>query len=125
MRRGPILLAALVLAGCSTAPGSGWSRASDLSVYGAMHIYARAAVDEEVLCAGFTTESTARHWENDFAARQQAVTAALEGRYGTEALERARRVWAPSVPCGDLPDYSWRRRYERQLRLLETRLGLI
>lgn len=124
MKRHWILLAAAALAGCSTAPGSGWSRASDLSVYGSMQIYARAAVDEEVLCAGFTTESTARHWEEDFGARQQAVTAALEARYGAEALERAGRTWAPSVPCGDLPDYSWRRRFERQLRLLETRLGL-
>jgi hypothetical protein len=124
MARIASLLLVAALAGCSTAPGTGWSRASDLSVYGSMHVFARAAVDEERLCAGFSPDSTARHWEREFGAREEAVTEALTRRYGAEALERARRTWAPSIACGDLPDPSWRWRYARQLRLLEIRLRL-
>jgi hypothetical protein len=119
-----LLLAALALAGCSTAPGTGWSRAPDLSVYGAMSVYARAALDQEMLCAGFTRESATQHWEADYGPRQDAVNAALVGRYGEAALTRARATWAPSVACGDVPDRQWRDRYVRQLRLLELRLSL-
>lgn len=119
-----LLLAVAFLAGCSTAPGTGWSRASDLSVYGGMQVYARAAVDQEVLCAGFSTASTAEHWERDFGARQQAVTEAMTRRYGPEALAGARATWAPSVACRETGDPRWRARYTRLLRLLETRLSL-
>lgn len=118
-----LLLAAAVLPGCAMdAPGTGWSRASDLSVYGAMHVYARAAADAEVLCAGFTPAATADRWRRDFGARHEAVTAALERRYGGEKLAQARATWAPSVECAELPDPGWRWRYARLLRLLETRL---
>jgi hypothetical protein len=112
----------LLLAACSTAPGTGWSRASDLSVYGAMHVYARAAVDQEILCAGFTPASTSAAWAREFGARQEAVTGAMVRLYGEEALALARAAWAPSVACRELPDHRWRARYARQLRLLETRL---
>jgi hypothetical protein len=112
----------LLLAACSTAPGTGWSRASDLSVYGAMHVYARAAVDQEILCAGFTPASTSAVWAREFGARQEAVTGAMVRLYGEEALARARAAWAPSVACRELPDHRWRARYARQLRLLEIRL---
>jgi hypothetical protein len=118
------LLAAAALAGCSTAPGTGWSRASDLSVYGAMTVYARAALDQEVLCAGFTPASTAADWAREFGARQEAVTEAMNRRYGGQALARARATWAPSVACRELPDHRWRQRYARQLRLLEIRLQM-
>jgi hypothetical protein len=112
----------LLLAACSTAPGTGWSRASDLSVYSAMNVYARAAVDQEILCAGFTPASTAAAWGREFGGRQEAVTDAMTARYGAEALARARATWAPSVACRELPDHRWRQRYARQLRLLEIRL---
>ena len=112
------------LSACSTAPGTGWSRASELSIYESMHVFARAAVDEEMLCAGFSPASTARSWEREFGARQEAVTEAMTRRYGTAAVARARRTWAPSIACGNLPDARWRLRYARQLRLLETKLRL-
>ena len=124
MRRISGLLALAALGGCSTAPGTGWSRASDLGVYGSMHVFARAAVDQEVLCAGFTPESTARIWAREFGARHAAVTEALEARYGAEALAEARRAWAPRIACGTIADPQWRLRYARQLRLLETRLQM-
>lgn len=120
-----LALAALgALSACSTAPGTGWSRASDLSVYGSMNVYARAAMDQEMLCAGFSPASTSEHWEREFGARQEAVTDAMTARYGAAALARARATWAPSVACRELPDHRWRMRYGRQLRLLETRLQL-
>jgi hypothetical protein len=124
MKRIASLLLATALGACSTAPGTGWSRASDLAVYGSMNVYARAAVDQEVLCAGFSHASTAEHWQREFGARQEAVTDAMTARYGAAALVRARATWAPSVACGELPDRRWRSRYARQLRLLETRLRL-
>lgn len=110
------------LSACSTAPGTGWSRASDLSVYGSMRVYARAALDQEVLCAGFGTASTSENWAREFGARQDAVTDAMMRRYGAGAMARARATWAPSVACRELPDHRWRMRYARQLRLLELRL---
>jgi hypothetical protein len=124
MRCAVAWIALLALAACSTAPGTGWSRASDLSVYGSMHVFKRAALDEEHLCAGFTPASARADWEHDFGLRQEAVTTALAARYGADALADARRIWAPSVACRDLPDARWRARYERQLRLLEIRLEL-
>ena len=118
-----MLLAAL-LAGCSTAPGTGWSRAGDLRVYGAMQVYERAALDQELLCAGFTAESTRDSWAREFGAREAAVAAALEARYGAAALAESRATWAPRVACRTVPDPAWRRRYARLLRLLELRLRL-
>jgi hypothetical protein len=118
------LLAFAALAACSTAPGTGWSRASDLSVYGSMHIYARAALDQEMLCAGFSAASASDHWQRDYGARAEAVTAAMAERYGQEAVARARRTWAPSIACRDVPDRQWRDRYARLLRLMELRLRL-
>ena len=50
--KGFAMLAAAALTGCSTAPGSGWSRASDLSVYSSAHAYARIAWEQDVLCQG-------------------------------------------------------------------------
>jgi hypothetical protein len=121
-----ILAAAAALAGCAgTNPGIGWSRAPDLSVYASMNSFARTAIDQERLCAGFDEASTARHWERDFGARQAAVAGALTRRYGAEALVRTRTAYAPAVPCGDVPDPQWRGRYARLLRLLEIRFGLV
>ncbi len=124
MRRIALLPLAALLGGCSTAPGSGWSRAGDLRVYGAMHVFERAALDQEMLCAGFSPESTRDSWEREFAAREAAVAAALEARYGAQALAETRATWGPRVACRTLPDPAWRRRYARLLRLLELRLRL-
>ena len=125
MTRVAALLVLAALAACSTAPGTGWSRASDLSVYGAMHVYARAAVDQEALCAGFSPASTSQYWERRYRARHDAVTDAMSRRYGPAAIDRARHGWAPRVACGDVPDAQWRHRYARLLRLLEIRLRLM
>jgi hypothetical protein len=124
MRRVPILLAALALAACSTAPGTGWTRANDLSVYSAMHVFARAAIDQEAYCFGRDPARITADWDEDFSARQGAVSAALNQRYGADAMAEARATYAPRVPCGDVPDPQWRLRYTRMLRLLEIRLRL-
>ncbi|HEV7661027.1 MAG TPA: hypothetical protein VGO55_14405 [Allosphingosinicella sp.] len=124
MRRAAILLAALALAACSTAPGTGWSRANDLSVYSAMHVFARAAIDQEAYCFGRDPARIRADWDEDFRARQGAVSAALVQRYGAEALAEARATFAPRVPCGDVADPQWRLRYTRMLRLLEIRLRM-
>ncbi|MEA3013421.1 MAG: hypothetical protein QOD42_1966 [Sphingomonadales bacterium] len=114
----------LALAACSTAPGTGWTRASDLSVYSAMHVFARAAIDQEAYCFGRDPARINADWDHDFRARQGAVSFALTRRYGAEALAEARASYAPRVPCGDVPDPQWRTRYTRLLRLLEIRLRM-
>ena len=120
-----IALAALgALGGCSTAPGTGWSRANDLSTYGAMHVFARAAIDQEAYCFGRDPALTLADWNRDFAVRQRAVTQVLIGRYGADRTDEARQVYAPRVACGDIHDPQWRIRYTRMLRLLETRFRL-
>lgn len=119
-----LALALGALGACSTAPGTGWSRSDDLRVYGAMKVFQRAALDEEMLCAGFSPESTRESWEEEFGAREAAVAAALEARYGAPALAEARATFAPRVACRTLPDTAWRLRYARLLRLLELRLRL-
>jgi hypothetical protein len=126
MTRIALLLAGALaaLGACSTAPGTGWSRSDDLRVYGAMKVFQRAALDEEMLCAGFSPESTRDHWESEFGTREATVVAALEARYGAPALAEARATWAPRVACRTLPDAAWRLRYARLLRLLELRLRL-
>ena len=121
MRIGATLALAL-LAGCTT-PGTGWSRASDLSVYAAMESYGEIAREQEVLCGGFSTASVDSHWADDFGAREAAVTARLAERHGGVAVDEA-EAWVPRVPCEEVPTPQWRHRYERLLRLLETRLGL-
>ena len=124
MKQGLAVTAFLALAACSTAPGTGWSRASDLSTYGAMQVFARAAMDQEAYCFGRDPARTRADWERDFSARQQAVTQILIGRYGADKLDEARQIYAPRVACGDVYDPQWRLRYTRMLRLLETRFRL-
>lgn len=121
-----IVLAALLLTpgACSTAPGTGWSRAEDLSIYGSMHVFRRAAIDQEAYCFGRDPARTLADWERDFAARQEAVTRVLIDRYGADRLDEAKATYAPRVACGDVHDPQWRQRYTRQLRLLETRFRL-
>jgi hypothetical protein len=125
----PIGLAlAALLAACEStpAPGTGWSRAPDLSVYSAMLLYADIARQQSVLCGGFSTASVEDHWRRDFGARAEAVEFALVARHGAEAvsLAEASAVATRRVGCEDVPTARWRNHYNRMLRLLETRLGL-
>jgi hypothetical protein len=118
------LLALASLGACSTVPGTGYSRANDLSVYGSMQVFARAAVDQEAYCFGRDPARIRADWERDFSGRQEAVTRVLVGRYGADKLDEAGQIYAPRVPCGDVYDPQWRVRYTRLLRLLETRFRL-
>jgi hypothetical protein len=124
MKRTLLLAPLLILGACSTAPGTGWSRSNDLSAYGAMQVFRRAAIDQEAYCFGRDPARTLADWERDFAARQEAVARVLVGRYGADRLNEANRVYAPRVACGDVHDPQWRIRYTRMLRLLETRFRL-
>ena len=123
-RRLPLLLFGTLAACATTAPGSGWSRSNDLSAYGALQVFARAAIDQEAYCFGRDVTRIRADWARDFSARQEAVTRVLVGRYGADKLDEARAIYAPRVPCGDIPDPQWRTRYTRMLRLLETRFRL-
>ena len=130
MKFAPALLAtlALALASCETAPapGTGWSRAPDLSVYSAMLTYADIARQREVLCDGSRTDWVERRWQDDFGARVEAVASALVARHGEEAVRAAEAtaVATRRIGCEDAYVLHWRDNYHRMLRLLETRLGL-
>lgn len=120
-------LAALVLAlvpAAASAQGSGWSRAPDLSVYGAMTTISQVAREESLLCAGFSTASVMRRWRRHFGDREAVVTAAMVDRYGAEAVQRAVQRPSRRVPCPPLPYGVWWGPYEELLMLLERRLGL-
>jgi hypothetical protein len=119
-----LLLCGALGACATTAPGSGWSLSNDLSAYSAMQVFARAAIDQEAYCFGRDVTRLRADWARDFSARQEAVTRVLVGRYGADKLGEARAIYAPRVPCGDVPDPQWRTRYTRMLRLLETRFAL-
>ena len=117
------LAACLLLGGC-VQPGSGWSRAPDLSVYASAHAYARIAVEQEVLCGGDSPNWVRGHFERDYAARDAAVREALVARYGQAALDRSSEHFVKRVSCGDVPDFQWGHRYEELLRILENRLEI-
>lgn len=121
-----LLLSLILLAGCSTHPGMGWSRAPDLSVYSAMTTFGGTARDHSVLCSGFASARVDARWQRGFAAREAAVAAALTARYGGDAVRRAQALGleAQRAPCPEVPNDRWRDHYVRLLRLLETRLGL-
>jgi hypothetical protein len=123
------IAAALLLTGCAASdhpPGTGWSRAPDLSVYSAMKLYGDMARQQAILCGGFSTASVDSHWQEDFGAREAGVEAALVHRHGSDPVGRAEAaaVATRQVPCPDVPSLRWRQHYARLLRLLETRLGL-
>ena len=122
------LAVAATLAGCESTPppGTGWSRAPDLSVYSAMLLYADIARQQSVLCGGFSAASVDDHWRRDFGRRADAVAAGLIASHGTEAVSEAEAsaVATRRVECEDVPTLRWRDNYNRMLRLLETRLGL-
>jgi hypothetical protein len=117
-------LALFGAAAASAAPGNGWSRAPDLSVYGALTTFGQVAREESALCAGFRTATVVRRWEREFAGREAAVTAALVERHGAEAVQRAAQHPTRRIECPDSPYGVWWRHYERLLGLLERRMGL-
>lgn len=116
-------LAAAALAGCA-GTGTGWSRASDLSVYSSAHAYAHIAWEQQVMCEGSDPARVSAGFERDFGAREAAVRAALVRLHGEAALTRTGRPFVARVGCGAIPDVQWRERYSRLLRVLEIRLGL-
>ena len=126
----PFLFATLAFAAASCAddpaPGLGWSRAPDLSVYSAMLMYADVARQRSVLCTGNDSGWVERHWQEDYGARTAAVESALVDRHGAEAVTEAEAAAVPTrrLGCEDAYILHWRDNYERLLRLLETRLGL-
>jgi hypothetical protein len=121
--RAALALAFAACASACTTPGTGWSRAPDLAVYAAMDDFATIAREQEVLCAGFSPASVDTHWQADFGPRDAGVRAALVSLHGLEAVDDAVAARPPRVPCETVPTARWRHRYERLLRLLETRLG--
>lgn len=131
MRRAAAWLVALAatLGGCASityGPDSGWSRASDLSVYSAMTMYGGIARQQSSLCNNSSPIGVAERWNDDFGARQQAVTSAMIERHGVSAVHGAQAAAVPTrrVPCPDVNVPHWRESYTRLLRLLEMRLGL-
>ena len=121
-----MLAAALAACEATPPPGTGWSRAPDLSAYSAMILFADVAREQSVLCGGFSPASVESHWRRDFGARADAVAAALVARHGGAAVSQAEAAAVPTrrVACEDVPTLRWRDHYHRLLRLLETRLGL-
>ena len=117
------LLATVALAACA-GTGTGWSRASDLSVYSSAHAYARIAWEQQVMCEGSDPARVSAGFDREFGAREAAVRAALAQRHGEAALVRSGRTFVARVGCGTVPDMQWRDRYSRLLRVLELRLGL-
>jgi len=105
------------------AAGTGWSRASDLSVWSAMRLYGAIAREQQALCGGFAPASVMRHWERRYGAREAAVAGLLAARYGAAAVQGASDPPALRAPCRPLPDGHWQRRYERLLRQLEARVS--
>ncbi|HEX8640569.1 MAG TPA: hypothetical protein VF704_05370 [Allosphingosinicella sp.] len=126
MKATAALLLATLATACSTTPGTGWSRAPDLSVYSAMRLFGEVAQEQEIFCQGFRPAGVRRDWSADFAGREARIAAALASRHGAQALSdaEAAAVATRSVPCRDWPNDRWRDQYVRMLRLLEARLGL-
>lgn len=121
-----ILLAALAAASCAsndeTGPGTGWSRAPDLSVYSALNHFGAVAREQSILCAGRTPQLADQEWRLLYAGRHDRVTSAINARYSAGAIYAARLPAGPRVPCGPRSAEGWWGNYERLLRLLEIRL---
>jgi len=118
------LPALLLLAGCA-GTGTGWSRASDLSVYSSAHAFARMAWEQQVMCRGADPAQASAGFEREFGARDAAVRAALIRKHGEAALARSGTAFVPLRECGDRIGGRYRGRYVQLLRVLEIRLGLI
>jgi hypothetical protein len=120
------MLAATALPGAASAisPGAGWSRAPDIAVYGAMRVFARKAVEQDVLCHGRAPERASAMWAHDFGARQAWVDDAMARKYGAATMARLPTPFTPRISCTAVPDPRWENQFARLLRLLEIRLGL-
>jgi hypothetical protein len=102
--------------------GTGWSRAPDLSVYGALVLSSRLAREQEILCVGRNAALIEGEWRATYAARETWIADALTTRYGAEAVARAGNRQVGRITCPTIKDYAWRRHHNRMLRLLELRL---
>jgi len=122
MNRWSFLLIGLAAMAAPAAAGTGWSRASDLSVYSAMRLYGGIAREQSVLCAGFAPSRVAARWDDRYGAREAALMHAMAQRHGEAAVRRASDPRGLREPCRPLPDGYWERRYARLLRLLESRM---
>jgi len=120
----------LGLGGCTAADrpydtgkvGTGWSRAPDLSVYGAMDMAGELAREAEVLCRGTNPGAVAERWRAEFAAREAWIRSVLVQRYGAAAVEMEEAREVGRIRCPTIPNKEWRRNYAQLLRVLELRL---
>lgn len=113
----------VVLAGCaSTGTGTGWSRAPDLSVYGALDQAREVVREQEILCLGRSPAAVDARWRTQFAAREEWIAAALVARHGADTIAEIESRVPPRHRCQTMSDGRWRRHYTRMLRLLELRL---
>ena len=121
------LAAAAMLTGCASwsTTGAGWSRAPDLSVYGAMRVYAAKSVEQDILCHHVSPDHASAAWAREFSSRQAWVDRAMALKYGAEAMASVPTPYTPRIACTDVPDFRWQHQYARLLRLLENRLGLM
>jgi len=124
MARSPLctFAALALLGGCATsndAPGTGWSRAPDISVYQAMTEYAGLAREQAVLCEGDAPAQTDAEWRAKYGARVDRITAALIARHGV--LAAAPPAILGRQPCEVPFDDSWEGHHAKLLRLLEVR----
>lgn len=101
---------------------AGWSRAPDLSVYGALLLSSELAQEQEILCRGRNPASVEDKWRAAYAAREAWIADALTRRYGALAVSRAARVNIGRITCATFSDDRWRKHHYRMLRLLEYRL---
>ena len=102
--------------------GTGWSRAPDLSVYGALVLSSALAREQDILCAGRNPARVEDDWRTTYAAREAWIADALATRYGEAAVARAANMQIGRITCPTLADRQWRRHHGRMLRLLELRL---
>ncbi|HEV2541303.1 MAG TPA: hypothetical protein VGU70_00930 [Methylobacterium sp.] len=131
LRAFTLLLAALFLlplAGCtadrtySSGPvGTGWSRAPDLSIYGAMDMAGELARESEIVCRGRKPGAVSRRWQAEFGAREDWIRSALAQRYGAEALAAEERRVPGRSRCTTFDLDDWRSHYADLLRVLELR----
>ena len=138
MTRGFALVLA-ALAGCSLnppepLPGTGWSRAPDMSVYAAMDLAGDLARENEVLCLGRNPAAVDARWRERYGGREAARGSAHPpppraggapppggGGGGAPPPPAAAQVGGRE-PCPEIVDHRWRREYAKLLRVLETRL---
>ena len=118
----------LPLAGCtadrtysSGRVGTGWSRAPDLSVYGAMDMAGELARETEIVCRGRNPDAVSQRWQAEFGAREDWIRTALAQRYGAEALAAEERRVPGRSRCTTIDLDEWRSHYANLLRVLELR----